>query len=151
MEMNSQALEKKQTAAVKHLAYKIAFPSEDGQYIAAHFGRAQGFVVVEIQGKQVVSRQFRINDSHEDLPGEPKDGHHEHHHGHNETPEEAQKKASAHGKIAAILHDVDIIIVNRIGPRAVDDLSALGYTILMTDISLIDDAIKAHLAGKIKF
>ncbi len=151
-EKKSQALEKKQGGAVKHLTYKIAFPSEDGQFIAGHFGRAQGFVVVEIQGKQAISREFRLNDSHQDMPGHPKEGdHHEHHHEHEESPEEAQKKASAHSRIAAILHDVDILIANRIGPRAVDDLSAQGYTVITTDISLIDDAIQAYLAGKIKY
>jgi predicted Fe-Mo cluster-binding NifX family protein len=139
----NQSIEKKPQAKVNVLTYKIAFPTEDGQFIAAHFGRATAFLVAEIQGKQVISKQLRSNDSHADMPEHDHDHEHEHHH-------DPQQQATAHSRIAQILHDVDIVIANRMGPRAYDDLVANGFTVYITNISLIDDAIKAYLAGKLK-
>ncbi len=142
----SQSIEKKPEGSVKVLTYKIAFPTEDGHFIAGHFGRASAFLVVEIQGKEVISRDLRPNDSHADMPHHNHDEEHHHDGQHHHDP---QQQATAHGRIADILYDVDIVIANRMGPRAYDDLVSKGFTVKLTDISLIDDAIKAYLLGKL--
>jgi predicted Fe-Mo cluster-binding NifX family protein len=140
------AANNEQNSTLRLLSYKIAFPTEDGQFIAGHFGRASAFLVVEIQGKKVISRDLRPNDSHVGMP----EHNHDENHNHGEHHHDPQQQASAHSRIADILYDVDIVIANRMGPRAYDDLVSKGFTVYLTDISLIEDAVNAYLAGKIK-
>ncbi len=139
--------DKTNNSTVKVLSYKIAFPTDDGQLISGHFGRASAFLVVELQGKQIVSKDLRPNDSHADMPGEPHEGGHSHEHEHHHDP---GQQASAHSRIADILFDVDIVIANRMGPRAYDDLTANGFTVILTENNVIDEVIKAYLNGELK-
>ncbi len=136
----SESIQKKPESKISVLTYKIAFPTDDGKFIAEHWGRAAAFLVAEIQGKEIIAKDLRPNDSHENMPE------HTSNHEHNHDP---QQQASAHDRIADILFDVDIIIAKKMGPRAIDDLSAKGYTIYLTQISSIDDALKAHIMGKL--
>lgn len=40
---------------------KIAIPSDDGKIISSHFGRTKGFVIFEVEGKEIKSREYRLN------------------------------------------------------------------------------------------
>lgn len=40
---------------------KIAVASDDGKVIASHFGRTKGFVVFEVDGKEIKSREYLPN------------------------------------------------------------------------------------------
>ncbi len=144
----------------RQLTYKIAFPTANGKTITSHFGRAKYFLVVEIQGKNIVSQQLRENDSHKGMPRHHRHHHdHDHHHhshdhnyeeNHAYDPVEEKMHQTAHSRLSQILDDVDIIIATQMGPRAYQDFSSKGYTIILTGIRSIDDALKAYLDGKLK-
>ncbi len=150
-----QPVENEPKSSVRQLTYKIAFPTANGETITPHFGRAKYFLVVEIQGKKVVSKQLRENRSHEGMPehhghehNHEHGHHHEHHHEHD--PEKEKQQHAAHGKLMGLLDDVDIIFAAQMGPRAYDDFTARGYTVILTDIRSIDQALEAYLDGKLK-
>ena len=139
-------IEKKPEGTVKILTYKIAFPTDDGQFINPHFGRAKYFLVLEVEDKVVVNREMRSNDSHQGMPHHQHDHHHEHH---NDPEHQAQQK-KAHSRIFEILHDVDILIANGMGPGIYNQLIENGYTVFKTKISSIEDALQAYLKGVLK-
>ena len=40
---------------------RIALPSDDGQTMAAHTGRASGFVIYDINNNQAIQLEYRTN------------------------------------------------------------------------------------------
>ncbi len=149
-QMTKQSVEDEKKTSVRQLTYKIAFPTGNGKTITPHFGRAKYFLIAEIQGKEVISRQLRENDSHKGMPHHHHEHGHHHDHHHEHSPEDEHRHRIAHGRLAQILDDVDIIIATQMGPRAYDDFVSKGYTVILTDIRSIDDALKAYLDGKLK-
>ncbi len=146
----SQEIEKKPEASVQVLTYKIAFPTNDGEFINPHFGRSRSFVVYEIQGKEVIKTEERFNDSHQGMPEHHHEHDHNHEHEHHNDPEHDEQRKTAHTRLLEILHDVDILIVNNLGPRIHQELIDNGYTVIKTSISKISDALEAYLKGVLK-
>ena len=138
-------IEKKTEASVKMLTYKIAFPTNDGEFINQHFGRSKFFLVAEIEGKQVINKELRANDSHQGMKDHHHDHDHAHGHEHHDDPEHEAQRARAHARIFELLHDVDIVIAGNMGPGIYNQLVSSGYTVIKTNISSIDDALTAYL------
>lgn len=40
---------------------KIAVASDDGKIISSHFGRTRGFVIFDVEGKEIKSREYLPN------------------------------------------------------------------------------------------
>ncbi len=142
-------IEKKPEAKVQVFTYKIALPTNDGQFINQHFGRSRFFLILETDGKNIINREMRDNNSHKGMPAHHHD--HDHHdHEHHNDPEHQEHQAQAHTRIFDILHDVDILIAGNMGPGIYNQLIENGYTVIRTQISSIDDAIQAYLKGVLK-
>ena len=143
---------------------KIAFPTDDGTNIALHVGRAGGFLIYQIQGSQIISKQYYSNpdrDEHQDHHHEhehseeeilPQQGvfistsdieyhhkhHHEHHHGNGHGHHD-------HRRILHLIGDSDVLIVRHIGRRLITDLSSLGIKIYFTKKRNIQEALLAFI------
>ena len=141
-------IKKMPDAQVKMLTYKIAFPTNDGEFINPHFGHSKYFLIVEIEGKNIISREKRSNDSHQGMT--MKEHESEHHHEHNNDPQHQIQQEQAHNRIFDLLHDVDILIAGNMGPGIRDQLIKNGFTVIKTNISKIDDALSAYLKGALK-
>ena len=117
---------------------KIAIPTDDKAAIAAHFGRTREFKIVGIEGQNVISEEYRINDftGHAMQHHEHGHHHHDHEHGHH-----------SHAGILNALQDCEVIIAQGMGRRAYDDLAAAGKKIFITRQPLIDNAIAEYLKG----
>ena len=118
---------------------KIAVPSDDGIYIAAHFGRSAYFLVFETENGRVVRREVRENGQG---GGEPGDCHgagsEGHAHGHN------------HATMGEALQDCEAILCLGMGWRAAEALKAFGVQPLMVQTELpAQEAVEAYLAGSI--
>jgi len=111
---------------------KIAIASDDGKTLSMHFGRALGFVIVEVEGGQVKSVNYIPND----FTGHAR---HEHNHGHGD-----------HSFIIDNLKDVDVVISGGMGRRLFDDLMAAGKKVYVTDEIDIESAVRLFLEGKLQ-
>ncbi len=145
-----QDIQPRPEESIKLLTYKIAFPTNDGQFINPHFGRSQYFLVIETDGKNIISRELRSNDSHQGMPDHHHEHGHDHNHEHHNDPQHQAQQAKAHARIFDLLHDVDILIAGNMGPGIYDQLVTNGYTVIKTNISLIEDALQAYLKGSLK-
>jgi predicted Fe-Mo cluster-binding NifX family protein len=113
--------------------HKIAFVTDDGSTISAHFGRAMYYEICTIDGSTVVARE-RV----------PKSGHHAqsqqghadgHQHGHD------------HGSMISPITDCTVLVARGMGMGAHNALRAMGITPILADDQTIDTALEKYLAG----
>lgn len=114
---------------------KIAFPTDDGQTISAHFGRAPHFVIATVEGDTEPRFEQRAKAFH----GSHAQGEHQgHDHGSHD-----------HGGMFAPLADCQVLISGGMGEGA--QLAALrqGLEIVLTGEKQITAALDAYRAGRL--
>lgn len=114
---------------------KIAFPTEDGQTISRHFGRAPLFKIVTLQNGQEVESELRGNPS----TAEAHDQEHEHGHEHGEH--------QGHGAKFALVADCQVLIGAGMGQPAFDRLQNMGLDVYLTGEKQIAAALAKFQAG----
>ncbi len=116
---------------------KIAVPSDDGMFIAAHFGRCASFLVFEVEDGKIAGHEVRTNSQGGAQHGECHGSDSETHaHGHN------------HATMGEALQDCQTILCLGMGRGAADALRSFGIEPLMvqTDLPAVE-AVEAYLAG----
>lgn len=118
---------------------KIAVPSDDGMFIAAHFGRSASFLVFEVEDGKIVGNEVRANAQGGAQHGECHGaGSERHAHGHN------------HSTMGETLQDCEAILCLGMGHRAAEALKAFGIEPLMVQTELpAVEAVEAYLAGSL--
>jgi predicted Fe-Mo cluster-binding NifX family protein len=130
---------------------KIAIASNNEQTVAYHLGRAQGFVVVEIEDGQVKGKTYRL------VSGvEPVGAGHQHRHGQGCCEEEGGHQ-HRHGRgearglaVVSTIQDCDAVIARGAGPGMVRNLSLAGKKLYLTELTSVDEAVAAYLKGEIQ-
>jgi predicted Fe-Mo cluster-binding NifX family protein len=123
---------------------KIAAITEDGNTISQHFGRAPYYLVVTVENGQITDRELReklghaqfSNQPHEaEIPGQP----------HGTDPASHNK----HLQMAGAISDCEALLCRGMGRGAYDSMKQIGIRPVMTDIVVIDEAVKAYVEGSI--
>lgn len=114
---------------------KIAIPTNDNETIFGHFGRTQGFRIVEIEKNKVIDSQYLTND----FTGHAQ-GHHHHDHQHNHA-----HQAHSHAGIFNAIGDCEIVIANGMGRRLYDDFQRTNTKVFITRETNIERAVNAFL------
>lgn len=123
---------------------KIAAISDDGESISMHFGRAQLYVVLEVEDGKVMGREVR-----------PKVGHHTfgaHEHGEHQDGKHGYDAASQdkHARMAGSIEDCQVLLAGGMGWGAYDSMKGRGIEPIITDIQDVDGAVRAYLDGTIR-
>lgn len=116
---------------------KIAFPTDDGRTISAHFGRAQSFVIATVEGDaepQFEQRAKAFHGAHEE---QGEHGEHEghDHHGHD------------HAAMLSPLAGCQVLIAGGMGEAGLQDAQAQGLEVILTGEKQITAALAAYRAG----
>lgn len=90
---------------------RIAIPSDDGNNITAHTGRAKGFVIYEIKDNRAERIEYRSNHFTAHALGEC-----------NEDTGSAKHQHQSHDSLLDALQDCQVLIARGMGPRLVMDL-----------------------------
>lgn len=112
---------------------KIALPTDDGQRISAHFGRAQAFQVVTLSDAAemlVEMRQTAVNGRHP-----------QHQHG------QEHPHTHAHEDKFSLIADCQVLIAGGMGQPAYDRLQAMGLAVILTGEKQIEQAVALYQAG----
>ncbi len=117
---------------------RIAIPSDDGINMAAHTGRARGFVIYDINESQAVKLEYRDNTFTAHAKGECNGEQTEKQHGHND-----------HGELLNALDDCQVMIARGMGPRLVMDLSRRNIEVVFCDNDDADTAAEQYAIGKL--
>jgi len=112
---------------------KIAIASDDERTISSHFGQTRGFVVVEVEGKEVKNREYRPNTFT----------------GHARGLESAGHEIDRHGPILSALSDCKAVISHGMGRRIYDDLKGAGIEAFVTDETEVQKALDLYINGEL--
>jgi len=112
---------------------KIAIASDEGRTISSHFGQTRGFVVFDIEDKEVKNREYRLNTFT----------------GHARGLEGADHGIDRHGPILSALSDCKAVISHGMGRRIYDDLKGAGIEAWVTDETVVQKAIELYLTGEL--
>ena len=114
---------------------KIAVASDDGTKISSHFGRTKGFVVFEIENKEIKNKEYLPNT----FTGHARGIHNK-----------GSNYYDSHSTIIEALKDVKVVISHGMGRRLYDDLKNADIEIYVTDETDVEEAVKLFLDGKLK-
>ena len=120
--------------------FKIAFATDDGTTISAHFGRANFYEVVDVQNGKVIGREKREKSSH----------HHQHNHHVHTNGEDHQSHEERHLQMTQSIQDCDYVVARGMGYGMYNHLNALGKMAIITAISDIDSAAIEIIDGSIQ-
>ena len=132
---------------------KIAIPTDDGKTVASHFGRAEYFMIVELQDGKEIARRFSEN-LH--ARGHGHHGHHENHEGyghgwHHANHGFGEGHHHGHEDVFASTGEIQAVIAVRIGPHMFEDLKERGIEIyLVRPGTDIDEAISKLASGELR-
>jgi predicted Fe-Mo cluster-binding NifX family protein len=123
---------------------KIAAITDDGKTISQHFGRAPYYLVVTIENNQIVARERRDKLGHAQFGGETHaEGNDPRGHGFGPAAQDR------HTRMAEAIADCQALLCGGMGAGAYESMRARGIKPVVTDISLIDEAVQAYVEGKI--
>jgi predicted Fe-Mo cluster-binding NifX family protein len=138
---------------------KIAIVSDDGHTISAHLGRAEYYVVVQVEDGSITDRQLIRKGNFHAQRGEEHGccGHDQNSHdhaGHSHANHEqhglGEHSEDKHRSMFAPIADCQILIARGMGMGAQRGLQQVGIQPILTEIEGIDDALQAHLAGALE-
>ena len=127
---------------------KIAFPTDDGETISAHLGRARVFVVAEYEGEGEARFTERAKPQHGQHQQGPVGGiqlHDEQHEHHDHEPH----AHSGPGGMLSPLTDCQVLIAGDMGQPAYDAAQRLGLEVVLTGQKRITEALAAYRRGEI--
>ncbi len=123
---------------------KIAAITDDGYALSQHFGRAPYYLVLTVENGQIVNREMRNKLGHAHFANQP--------HG-TERPGQPHGfepiAQNRHMLMAEAIADCQVLLCGGMGAGAYESMRARGIKPVVTEIISIDDAVKAHLEGKI--
>jgi predicted Fe-Mo cluster-binding NifX family protein len=125
---------------------KIAFVTDDGDTISAHFGRATHYLVVEVVDGSETGREMREKMGHSHFQSEH-DHQHEEHAGQPHGFDPASQ--SRHGSMLAAIDDCSAVICGGMGQGAVYSIQSSGKDLRLTDVSSINEALGLFLADNL--
>ncbi len=116
---------------------KIAVATNDGKRVTGHIGRCRSFMIVELNGENIIHKELRENVfTHHRM-------HHEHqHHG--------EGGGHSHAGLINGLNDCSYIISSGGGWRIVEDLKQNNITPIFSDVETIDEALEKFIKGELK-
>jgi len=133
---------------------KIAAITDDGITISQHFGRAQYYAVLTIEDGAVVVAETRPKLGHAAFREVGHAGPQMAAHQHEQESTEKEGRhgygdgaAHRHAAMAEAILDCDILLCRGMGYGAYEAMAQSGIKPVVTDIPLIEEAVKAYLAG----
>ncbi len=123
---------------------KIAFITNDGETISRHFGRAQYYLVVEVEDGKEKNREMRDKIGHGQFVGKAET------HEHGEMHGMGQASHKKHGQMAQAISDCDALICGGMGMGAYQSMQSFNITPVVTDKMNINESLRAYLDGDLQ-
>ncbi len=121
---------------------KIAIPSDNGKTISSHFGRAKGFLLVEVEGDKVKSEEYIPNT----ITGHAQ-------HSDNESVEHSHRHTHSldvHERVVQRFSDIDVVISGGMGYGMKGRLDSAGIQTIFTSEKDIKKVLSLFLQGTLQ-
>jgi predicted Fe-Mo cluster-binding NifX family protein len=123
---------------------KIAVASDNGLNVSQHFGRAEYYVVFDVQNGQITGTEKREKAGHRQFFSQ------EEGHGKGGGPHgfdaSAQRK---HASMAEIIKDCQVLIAGGMGQGAYEHMKSYNIQPVVTDIVNAEEAVKLYIEGRL--
>jgi predicted Fe-Mo cluster-binding NifX family protein len=129
--------------------FRIAAVTDDGETICAHFGRATHYAIVTVENGEIISKEMHEKLGHKQFHGKGEhlaEHHHPEGHAHGFGPHSEEK----HRRMMEPILGCDVLLSRGMGRGAHLALEAAGIHPILTDISRIEEAVKAYLEGNLE-
>lgn len=123
---------------------KIAFVTDDGATISAHFGRAKYYEIVQVVNGMVTHRERREKAGHHTFA--QTEHHHDHENGQHGFDEASRAK---HTSMIAPILDCQMMVTRGMGAGAYHHLSEANILPILTGNGTIEEALKEIINGTI--
>jgi len=123
---------------------KIAFITNDGETISQHFGRAQYYLLVEVEDGEIKNRELRDKLGHVQFITQEED------HEPSEMHGMGQASHRKHGQMAQAIGDCSVLICGGMGMGAYQSMQSFDITPIVTDQVNIEKALQAYMKGDLK-
>ena len=123
---------------------RIAFATDDGTSISAHFGRAKYYEVVQIQEGIAIHRERREKPGHHTL-GQTEQ-HHDHGNAHHGFDEASHAK---HAGMVRPIMDCQVMVARGMGAGAYHHITQAQIIPVLTSNTTIDEAVQEIINGTI--
>ena len=123
---------------------KIAVVTDDETTICQHFGRAQYYMVFNIENGKITGKERRDKMGHRHFATQEKGhGAAEGHHGYDADSQ------SKHASMAEAIADCQVLIAGGMGRGAYASMKSHKIDPIVTDVSSIEQAVKLYAEGKL--
>ena len=123
---------------------KIAAITDDGRGISQHFGRAPYYLVLTVENGGIVNRELRDKLGHNNFADQPHEP---------EAPGQlhgfGRASQDRHARMSEAIADCQVLLCGGMGAGAYESMRARGIKPVVTDILSIDEAVRAHIEGKL--
>lgn len=123
---------------------KIAAITEDGISVSQHFGRAPLFLVITAEGGRITRHETRAKAGHATFAAHHPDTAQGERHGYDSG---AQVR---HASMMGTIVDCDVLIAGGMGWGAYEGLRNNNIEPIVTDIEVIEEAVRLYLDGKLE-
>ncbi len=120
---------------------KLAFVTDDGKMLSAHFGMARNYLVVQISDGRVSGQELRAKPSHK--PMAHIDG----------VMEDSQNERHTHSMSEGMLEgikDCTVVIAGGMGRPMYEALNSAGIKVFITGIRQVSQALDEYTKGTLK-
>jgi predicted Fe-Mo cluster-binding NifX family protein len=124
---------------------KIAFVTDDGENISAHFGRAAHYLVVDIEDGHEIGRELREKMGHAHFHN----AEHQHEHQAGEAHGFDPQSQGRHTSMLEAITDCSVVVCGGMGQGAMYSIQTSGKDLRLTDVSEINQALQLFLAGNL--
>ena len=134
---------------------KVGVVTDDQKTISAHFGRAQYYLIYEIQNGVVVNKEIRPKSSHHhhedvvhlqgDVTGQGAENESEHAH-----HRDAASEAIVHDGMLSNVRDCEALITRGMGYGIYSAIVKSGMKSFVTNVPMADDAVQAYISGSLE-
>jgi len=124
---------------------KIAVAQLNESEISKHFGRSPLFGIYTIADGEVIETEMRMNTFTHHMKNDNGSDH-----THRGRGNENRNHSHNHKSVVNGLADCQVIISGGMGMGAINNLSAAGKEIIITDEKLSEQAVKKYIIGELK-
>ncbi len=125
---------------------KIAIATNDQQRVTGHIGRCRAFMVYEIDGEKIISKELRENN----FTNHRRGAEHYQHPAHMAGGHREGEGKHGHEHLINGLEDCSYLVASGGGWRVVEDLKQHNIATLFTDVELIEEAVNKFIKGELK-
>ena len=126
---------------------KIAVACMNEHAISAHFGRAEKYMVYEIENGEVMGRNIVHKFGQRHFAGQQPEGGQGH--GHGQGSGFGRHAGHKHEKMIENIRDCDVLLAGGMGRGVYQDVQRWGIRPIVTDITEVEKAVQAVLDGTI--